>query len=296
MTLRVGFNTCNLGRLKQKTLKVMLLAFLQLSLICIPALAFAQLPMVTLTPGDEDASEAGPVPGSFIVTRTGSTTEVLNVRVKVTGTATFGTDYIPSPDMPNLGSGVRQVTIQPDQLEVTVIITPIPDGKLEDEETAIFTLVADNLTYTVGPEAVAQVNIADDTPELSLTVGEGAAAEAGPYPGSFILRRSDSGIISAALKVRVKVTGTATFSTDYIPSPDMPNLGSGVRQVTIQPDQLTTTVLITPISDGIIEDEETAIFTLLADNATYTIGEHVTASITIADYVEGIFKDSFEDP
>ncbi len=294
--LRVGFNIRYLGRFKPKILKVIMLAFLQVSLVCVPVLAFAQLPIVTLTPGDEDASEAGPVPGSFIVTRTGSTTAALNVRVTVTGTAVFGTDYTASPDMVNLGGGVRQVTIQPDQLTTTVLITPIPDGKLEDEETAIFTLVADNTTYTVGPETVAQVDIADDTPEVTLTVGDGAAAEAGPVPGSYILRRSDNGITSTALKVRVKVAGTAVFGTDYTASPDMVNLGGGVRQVTIPADQLTTTINITPIQDGKLEDEETAIFTLVADNKTYTVGEPATASITIADYVEGIFKDSFEDP
>jgi len=148
----------------------------------------------------------------------------------------------------------------------------------------------------VGPEAVAQVNISDDTPELSLIVDDGAAAEAGPDPGSYIITRSDSGIISAALQVKVQVTGTAKIGTDYSSDPAMVNLGGGVYRVTIPADQLTITITITPVQDGKLEDEETAIFTLVADNAIYTVGVPLSASITIADYVEGIFKDSFEDP
>jgi len=281
--LRVGFNIRYLGRFKPKILKVIMLAFLQVSLVCVPVLAFAQLPIVTLTLGDESASEAGPVPGSFIVTRTGSTTAALQVKVKVTGTAIFGTDYTADPVMVYQGGGVYRVTIPADQLTTTIVITPIPDGKLEDEETAIFTLEADNLTYTVGPEAMVEVTIADDTPELSLTVDDGAAAEAGPDPGGYIITRSDSGIISAALKVKVQVTGTARFDTDYTADPRMVYQGGGVYRVTIPADQLTTTITITPIPDGKLEDEETAIFTLVADNLTYTVGPEAVAQVNIAD-------------
>ena len=64
-------------------------------------------------------------------------------------------------------------------------------------------------------------------------------------------------------------------------TPDSPGGSNGCPEeaFTIQPDQPEVTVLIT-----------------LVAYETYTIGEPVTASITIADYVEGIFKDSFEEP
>jgi hypothetical protein len=130
-------------------------------------------------------------------------------------------------------------------------------------------------------------------PIVNLTLDDGVASEAGPNPGSFIASR-DGGILSKALHLKVAVTGTATFGVDYS-NPGMTSLGGNHFRITIPADQLTATVLITPINDGIIEDDETVIFTLVHD-VTYTVGEPVTASITIADYVEGIFKDSFEDP
>jgi hypothetical protein len=72
-------------------------------------------------------------------------------------------------------------------------------------------------------------------------------------------------------------------------------LSDNIYRVTIPPDQLTASILITPINDGIIEDDETVIFTLV-DDTTYTVGEAGPASIIIADFVGGIFKDSFEGP
>jgi hypothetical protein len=158
----------------------------------------------------------------------------------------------------------------------------------------IFTLSGDP-NYIVGTDAEAQLTIVDDTPVVTLTVNDGVSAEAGPDPGSFIVTRS-GGILSAALDLRVAVTGSAAINNDYAPNPDMTWLGGNIYRVTIPPDQLEATVIVTPINDGIIEDEEIATFTAVNDNATYTVGEPVTASITIADYVEGIFKDSFEDP
>jgi hypothetical protein len=250
-------------------------------------------PEVNLTVGDGTASESGPDPGSFIVTRDGGIiSQALHLKVAVTGEATFGNDYIPSPSMTSLGGNLFRITIPPDQLTETVIIQTIPDGINEGDETVIFTLV-DDTTYTVGPDAEAQLTIADDSPEVNLTLDDGVASEAGPNPGSFIASR-DGGILSKALHLKVAVTGTATFGVDYS-NPGMTSLGGNHFRITIPADQLTATVLITPINDGIIEDDETVIFTLVHD-VTYTVGEPVTASITIADYVEGIFKDSFEDP
>jgi hypothetical protein len=137
--------------------------------------------------------------------------------------------------------------------------------------------------------AVAQL------PTVNLSAEDGAASEIGPDPGSFTVTRSDGGIFTEALPVLVRITGTATFDQDY-PNPDMVWAGSNILQLTIQPGQFTATIIITPVQDDIIEDDEIAIFTLISDNKTYRVGEAVRASISIADFVDGIFKDSFESP
>jgi hypothetical protein len=294
MEMRMEFIARYFGSFKQKTLKVMLVAFLQVSLIFIPALAFAQLPTVNLTLDDGDASEAGPDPGSFVVTRTGSTAGALQLRVDVTGAAAFNADYTANPNMVFLGGTWYQVTIPPDQHAVTVIITPVQDGINEGDEAVNFTLVGDEQTYIVGTEDQALMTIMDDVPEVTLNLTDGDVSEGGPNPGSFTFTRSDNGIISQALQLRVDVTGAAAFNSDYTANPNMIFLGGTWYQVTIPPDQHAVTVIITPVQDGINEGDEAVNFTLVGDGLTYTVGEPANATITIADFVEGIFKDSFE--
>jgi hypothetical protein len=130
-------------------------------------------------------------------------------------------------------------------------------------------------------------------PIVNLTLGDGNASEAGPDPGSFVHTRTGS--TTEALLLDVDVQGTATFNADYSTNPAMVRLGGTVYRVTIPPDQLTATATITPVMDGINEGDETVNFTLMDDNLTYTVGEPANATINIADFVEGIFKDSFED-
>src|SRR5439155_941159 len=51
------------------------------------------LPMVGVSVSDGSAGEAGPNPGSFLVTRSGDTTSALTVNYALSGVATNGTDY-----------------------------------------------------------------------------------------------------------------------------------------------------------------------------------------------------------
>ena len=183
MELRMFSATRYIGSFMQITLKTMLFAVLQISLIAIPSLALAQLPTVNLVPGDEDVSEAGPNPGSFSVSRSndGVITEALTVRIAVTGTAAFNQDY-PNPGMAWIGGSHYQFTIPPDQLTASMIITPVQDGLNEADETVIFTLV-DQATYIVGPDAVAELTIVDDPPIVNLVADDVDVSEAGPDAG-----------------------------------------------------------------------------------------------------------------
>lgn len=85
-------NILTSGRFIGFTLKIVFLTIFHASLISIFALAFAQLPTVNLILGDGDASEAGPNPGSFVISRSdGILSGELEVRVNVTGIARITT-------------------------------------------------------------------------------------------------------------------------------------------------------------------------------------------------------------
>src|SRR5690606_4811969 len=86
----------------------------------------ADTPVVTVTATDQDASEVGPDPGTFVVTRTGSTAAALTVNFTRTGTAVNGTDYTA------IGTSVQIPAGEP---SASITIAPLPDAIEESDET-----------------------------------------------------------------------------------------------------------------------------------------------------------------
>jgi hypothetical protein len=104
---------------------------------------------VSVTATDASASETGPDPGTFTVTRTGDTSESLTVYYTVSGTATPGADYT------SIGTSV---TLPAGQSAAPITVTPVDDADPEAEETVIVTLTA-HASYTIG-HASATVTLA----------------------------------------------------------------------------------------------------------------------------------------
>ncbi|HVE41897.1 MAG TPA: metallophosphoesterase [Planctomycetota bacterium] len=121
------------------------------------------LPAVTVTASDPNASEAGPNPGTFTITRTGSTTSSLLVNFSMSGTAGNGTDYatLTSP-----------VTIPAGAASKTVTVTPIDDSTVEAPETVVLTLTTSS-GYVLGSPKTATVTIADNDNPTADADGDG---------------------------------------------------------------------------------------------------------------------------
>lgn len=124
---------------------------------------------VTVTASDASASETGPDPGVFTLTRTGVTTAALTVNLAFTGTAINGTDYA------TLGSSV---VIPAGQTSVTVTVTPLDDTVAEQPETVILTLQPGN-GYAIGAASSATVTITDNDVAPATHKGGGALDPAG---------------------------------------------------------------------------------------------------------------------
>ncbi len=107
-----------------------------------------------------NASEAGSIPGSFNVTRTGNFTQGITVYYSVGGTATSGSDFVAL-------SG--SVLIPAGSSSASVMVTPYDDNLVEWSESVTLTVTAGS-GYQVGSSPVATVTIADnDTPSFSWT-------------------------------------------------------------------------------------------------------------------------------
>jgi VCBS repeat-containing protein len=108
---------------------------------------------VTVQATSPNASERGPVPGRFTLTRGGDLSSSLTVSYTLGGTATNGTDY---------ASLSGSVTFAANQNTAVVTVTPITDNSAEGTETVVLTLSAGGSTYLVGTPSSATVSIRDN--------------------------------------------------------------------------------------------------------------------------------------
>ncbi len=206
------------------------------------------------------ASETGPAPGIFTITRTGDTTAALPVFFDVTGTAAYGADFA--------ATGVS-ATIPAGAASTTVTITPVDDALPEADETVVLQL-APSLTYTLGTPVSDTVVIHDnEAAQVSIAATDGTAAETGGDTGTFTVTRT--GDTTAALSVNFSIGGNATNGADY------PTLAS---PLTIPAGQSTAALTIAPIADGVPEPDETVSLTLTA-GAGYTLVAPTAATVRI---------------
>ncbi len=133
----------------------------------------SDLPSVTAVATGPTASEAGASPGVITFTRSGGTEAALTVQYTVGGSATAGVDYVPLP---------TSATIDAGSATAVIVVTPIDDALVENEETILVTLAADP-AYAAGTPSAALVTLVNDDlpPDLvvsALTAPSSAGAGA----------------------------------------------------------------------------------------------------------------------
>jgi hypothetical protein len=224
-------------------------------------LAAAQtLPTVTLTAPDPLATERPFSTGTFRLTRTGTLSAPLTVRLTRAGTATAGSDYVSSPLSHTIPAGASSADIA---------VTPLNDSLAEAPETVVLTLTPRS-AYVVGSPRTATVTLlSDEKPTVTLTAPTPTATEAGPSAGVFRITRT--GQLNGSLTVRLTRTGTATAGSDYVNFPLTLTIPAGASRKDL---------LVTPLNDSLAEARETVVLTLAAD-AAYTVGNPSTATVTI---------------
>ncbi len=223
-----------------------------------------QLPAISLSVSPSSVQEDGTANLVFTFTRTGSTANSLAVNYTVGGTATLGTDYTGIPS-----SGTTKTIIIPaGSSTATVIVDPVADTVVESDETVILTL-ASGSGYTITTTSpVTGTIINDDStvqlPAISLSVSPSSVQEDGTANLVFTFTRTGS--TTSSLTVNYTVGGTATLGTDYT---GIPSAGT-TKTVTIPVGSLSTTVVVDPVADTVVESNETVILTL-ASGSGYTI-------------------------
>jgi len=221
--------------------------------------------VITISAPSPDASEAGSVPGTFTISRTGSGFGQ-TINYSIGGTASNGVDYTNA-----LGGALTgSITFAPNDTSTNITIIPIDDSISETSETVILSILP-GLYVGAGS---ATVTIADNDPQMLIVtnISTQMYERTNDYATFRITRLGD---LSPSYDVNLSFTGsTATEGVDfYADSP-----------VTIPSGQQSVDVQVHPIEDNAYEGNETVTMNIAPAGAgEYTVGSPSSASITLVD-------------
>ena len=117
-------------------------------------------PVVTVVATAATANEAGPVNGTFTLTRSGVLLDPTTVTVTMGGTASSGADYL---------AVQSQVVIAAGAAAATVTIVPVNDATIEPDETIVLTIGAGQ-GYVVGTPSTATATLLSDDRAVDLVI------------------------------------------------------------------------------------------------------------------------------
>lgn len=222
------------------------------------------MPTVTLTTPDANASETGPDKGVFLITRTGSTAAALIVDYAVNGRAVLGTDYRRLDGRATIPAGSTSITVE---------IVPFDDTYDEGTQDVILQLRTMQ-NYVIGGTSTGTVTIADDdAPQVYVELNTGTGLEPASSSASgpvFQITRPSTG---TAITVNYSITGTATGGSDYTLLP-----GS----IAFATTDTNKTITVNMLADTELENAETVTLTLLPGSGYTLMNGQIT---TMTGYI-----------
>ncbi|MFC1748885.1 FG-GAP-like repeat-containing protein [Pseudomonadota bacterium] len=198
---------------------------------------------ISLAVSESVVDEASSGSASFVVSRTGVTTDSLNVFYTVLGSATSSADYIPIDNI---------VTIPAGESSVDINVFPVQDVLLEPIETVILNL-ANSSDYVVANPASATVMITDDESPIPPTVNFILDQVVGEGDSFTVIAELDAEGSSYPVTIPFTVGGTTENPSDH-------NVVAG--NVVIASGTAGSSSIFTTVDDGAGEGDESIIFTM----------------------------------
>ena len=243
-------------------------------------------PTVSVTATDGAASEPGADTATFVVSRTGNTSQALAVNFTLGGTATNGADYVTLP---------FSVTIPAGALSQPISVTPVDDSVTEGIENVTLTLAA-GAAYIIGTPSDAAVTISDnDTPpNVSITSPAGGAVFHAPATITITANASDADQGGSVSKVEffrngVKLGEDATAPYSYVWS----NAPVGSSTLTaVATDNVNVTGLSSPVTI-IVNAPPTVSISSPAGGSVFSAPATITISANASDSNDTVSKVEF---
>jgi len=223
------------------------------------------LPTVTISAPDDNASEEGPNNGIFRLTRHGVLTSSLLVYYEVGGTATNGSRYA------RLNGSV---TFYPEASSADIIVAPYNDSSYQGDETVTLTILPTD-QYQAGSPSSATITISDnEQPTVAIAAPVASIFENGTDHGVFRVSRNGNSLMAPPLEVNFTVGGTAINGVHY----DV----SFSESVIIPAGTAFVDLEIVPLNNETQDGTQTVVVTL-APGPGYTIGSAGNAVVSILD-------------
>ena len=198
----------------------------------------------------------------------------LLVQYTVAGTAQNSVDY---------QTLTGDIWFLPGRSTVDLIVTPIDDTDIEEDEDIIVTLKPAP-TYTISnPPGIAFTDLISNDTVISVRVLDNQAAEDIP-PDTGLVQFARTGAIDQPLTVRCRLTGTAITGLDYTRPASYLPLTSEIS-IIFSAGQATVDFGVVPIDDSDYEEPETVVVTILPSTSfvpTYARGSLFVATVSIA--------------
>ena len=216
--------------------------------------------VITVSATSPNASETGPTPGTFTISRS-EPGPAVTVFYTMSGTASSGEDYVALP-----GS----VTIKANELSAEIALTPIDDAVSELAEAATLT-ITESPTY-VGA-GFGTVTIADnDIPAIDIAVLQGSMYERLPEDRVRFRLTRRGNIDASSFNVNVNYSGTAAASRHTAPS-----------SVVVDPGTFEVEFDVNPVNDALLQGDQTIIATVGPGTGYVTGTNSPSANATIVD-------------
>lgn len=220
-------------------------------------------PVITVTMLRTQVNETDPATSVWRIQASGTRPVPYDVTYLIGGTATPGVQYTMPPSPVTIAAGTTSVDL---------VLTPIYLAAETGNQTVVVTVAGDP-DYDVGTPHTGTVTLIDNNAEPTVTlqrlverVNETAGAT-----GAWRVVLSHAYV--NPLVIPLLVNGTATPGLDYVALNE---------SVTVPALQTSADIMLTPIRDHILEEDESVSVTL-QPGVGYTLGEPVSQTVVIED-------------
>ncbi|HVX63525.1 MAG TPA: Calx-beta domain-containing protein, partial [Pirellulales bacterium] len=234
-------------------------------------------PPVNIAASQNTASEHAGTPGEFTVTRLGSHTDPLTIKLTVSGDATNyqfvgeGVTFDPS-------SSTLTIIIPAGQSSATIQVQPIDTGLVGGSTSVTLTVATpDDSSYTAGSQAADSVAVLeDDPPQVNIEATQPLADELAETPAEFTITRN--GPTDSDLVVYYTVSSTVD------------NFNSLPGSIAIPAGQSSITIDVTPFNANLADPDGLVTLSLAAPgDESYVLGPQASdLAVILEDAPPGV--------